>query len=569
MDKIYTTQEIIQKFNISKNLIYFYINTNKVGYLTKNPYTFSEEHLNQIVAYRNIKIQNKLKKNRKDGIFCLYCNHPTKFKSNKSFIRNHLNKAHPEITTKIYYDKYLLKNSENICKDCGKEKSFINISKGYHKSCTDAKCRCNSQDFLQKCQKTKFERYGDKYYVNREKAKKTCLKLYGKEEYRNYEKHKKTLIERYGIDNLSKNKNIVQKAHHTKLKNGEFIKSSNRMKEMRFKQFKKELDEFCLNNNYKFLNKTKDGWSFICNKGHTFEINSKMFYSRRTYNKEICTLCNPILESYRSDSEDKIIDFLKFNLKIQEDIITSDISILKGRELDIYLPYQKLALEYNGIFWHSSKYKKQYYHNNKTKDCKKSNIRLFHIWEDWFINKKDVVFSIISDLLNCSKVINGIDCNIKIINHENIIDSFLKQNSINDDFKNCIHYGLYKNDELFAMLSGGYINGNYNIHNFCTLNCVTIKNGLELLIHHIINTVNPANIIYKHDDSIPIDETILFKLNFKKIKSEIYPFYCLTQYNNYKRLLLEHKTKENSIYFHKIFNTTITEYKWENPLNAN
>jgi hypothetical protein len=35
-------------------------------------------------------------------------------------------------------------------------------------------------------------------------------------------------------------------------------------------------------------------------------------------------------------------------------------------EIDIYLPELKLGFEFNGLYWHSNKFKEKNYHLNKT-----------------------------------------------------------------------------------------------------------------------------------------------------------------------------------------------------------
>lgn len=50
-------------------------------------------------------------------------------------ISYHIRYKHPEYTIKEYYDKFLRKNNEGFCENCGKESIFININKGYSKCC--------------------------------------------------------------------------------------------------------------------------------------------------------------------------------------------------------------------------------------------------------------------------------------------------------------------------------------------------------------------------------------------------------------------------------------------------
>lgn len=64
-------------------------------------------------------------------------------------------------------------------------------------------------------------------------------------------------------------------------------------------------------------------------------------------------------------------------------------TVLKPKELDIYLPEKNLAVEYCGEFWHSSgtkddELKKRNQHIEKYLDCKAQGIRLITLWEsEW------------------------------------------------------------------------------------------------------------------------------------------------------------------------------------------
>jgi hypothetical protein len=61
------------------------------------------------------------------------------------------------------------------------------------------------------------------------------------------------------------------------------------------------------------------------------------------------------------------------------DFVTNTRKIIPPFELDIYIPGTNLAIEFNGLFWHSQKDK--YYHLNKTLRCREFGIQLFHIFE--------------------------------------------------------------------------------------------------------------------------------------------------------------------------------------------
>jgi len=72
---------------------------------------------------------------------------------------SHIGQSHRDLTTKGYYDKYLKKDpNEGICKVCGKPTKFIYLTTGYNKYCS-RKCVVNDMDF-------------DK--INSNKQKQTC-----------------------------------------------------------------------------------------------------------------------------------------------------------------------------------------------------------------------------------------------------------------------------------------------------------------------------------------------------------------------------------------------------------
>jgi hypothetical protein len=53
-------------------------------------------------------------------------------------LSNHLSTAH-DVSQKEYYDKYLKKDGEGLCKNRGKPTKFIKLMKG-HRDCCCAEC---------------------------------------------------------------------------------------------------------------------------------------------------------------------------------------------------------------------------------------------------------------------------------------------------------------------------------------------------------------------------------------------------------------------------------------------
>lgn len=168
----------------------------------------------------------------------------------------------------------------------------------------------------------------------------------------------------------------------------------------------------------------------------------------------IATTTNMEIEhSYHSNSESEIIQFIKNNGFDCE----NNRKILKGKEIDIFIPEKKIGIEYNGNKFHTEWYggKTKYYHLFKTEECKKNGVRLIHIFEDEFINNKEIVFNKISHILNFQNNKNkiyGRKCVIKkIYNYE--ANQFLNKYHIQGEFSSTVYYGAYYNQILIAVMS--------------------------------------------------------------------------------------------------------------------
>jgi hypothetical protein len=71
--------------------------------------------------------------------------------------------------------------------------------------------------------------------------------------------------------------------------------------------------------------------------------------------------------------------------------------VIGPRELDIVVPDLHLAIEFNGVFWHSEAVGKgRRYHADKYIACRRAGYRLLQIWEDDWADRRGVVESMIA-----------------------------------------------------------------------------------------------------------------------------------------------------------------------------
>ena len=64
------------------------------------------------------------------------------------------------------------------------------------------------------------------------------------------------------------------------------------------------------------------------------------------------------------------------------------------------MPKLHIAIEYNGLRWHSEEFNKdKNYHLNKLIKCNEKGIRLIQIFEDEWIEKQEIVLKKIKHIL--------------------------------------------------------------------------------------------------------------------------------------------------------------------------
>lgn len=385
------------------------------------------------------------------------------------------------------------------------------------------------KDVLTTCIKqTKKERYGNENYNNGNKisesklsrtkeeidletvkSKQTRLKIYGNENYNNFEQVKHTINKKYGKDNIFKTEQFI-----------------NSQKEKRIKQ------KLVYNNQGKyFLNDVAD----MINRDYStlvYEIIPKLNISliservSNSNNKYLITENDfTLIKNYISSTENngisygekEIVDFIKSIYN--GEIIENNRSIISPKELDIYIPNKNLAIEFDGIYWHSEEH--LFYHNifekselekmkyvalNKTKLCEEKGIRLIHILDiDWYENK-EIYKSMISSALGIySCKIMARNCEFKKISNKLAYD-FLDINHIQKHAKSTVSYGLFYNKELVQCMTF-QMHSNHN-SNECELNRMATKlntqivGGFSKLLSNAIIDLNVSAITSYVDRSL-------------------------------------------------------------------
>lgn len=380
------------------------------------------------------------------------------------------------------------------------------------------------QEFLDKMYNTKKEKYGNPYYRDEEKLKATCLEKYGvdspsksdeiKEKIRQsnlknlgveypmqnkdvQEKAKKTSVLHYGVEHPLQSEEIKNKIKNTNLKK---YGTEYPMRDKDIKKKIKEIDneklKFAKNNNLYSVNDL----CILFNRTQTailkdFKILNvdiiKFDKDQRFYVKELDL---PIIENFfnRTDScgtsysEKEIVDFIKSIYN--GEVIENSKKIISPKELDIYIPSKNLAIEYNGLYWHDENHIEQRYHLNKTKACNEKEIDLIHIFEDDWIERKEIVKSMIASRLGIyQQKIFARKCKIKEV-EKSQAKIFFDENHLQGYAQGTLYLGLFYDDELvqaIIMNKKGFHDGNAELTRMATKLNTQVLGGFSKLMNHI------------------------------------------------------------------------------------
>ena len=243
--------------------------------------------------------------------------------------------------------------------------------------------------------------------------------------------------------------------------------------------------------------------------------------------------------TYVSKAQNNIKEYIENELGFKCSV--NNKKLLKGVELDIVIDNKNIAIEFNGLFYHSENSgKHSRYHLDKTIMSENKGFKLIHIFEDEWMNKKDIVKARLRNILGVDNTkIYARKCVIKEIDSK-IKSDFLNKNHIQGDDKSSIRLGAYYDDELVGVMtfskfrkSLGYSNNNNDEYELLRFVSNSVIGLVSKFLKHFIKKYQPYKIISYADrrwSPIALD-TVYNKVGFKFIDSTK-PNYWYTK--NYK-----------------------------------
>jgi hypothetical protein len=200
------------------------------------------------------------------------------------------------------------------------------------------------------------------------------------------------------------------------------------------------------------------------------------------------------------------------------DFIENSYDIISPLSLDIYVPEFNLAIEYNGVYWHSDIYRDNNYHLNKTKLCNDKNIELIHIWEDDWKLKSDIVKSMLVNKFGKSNKIYARNCYISEVNDIVMIKNFLNNNHIQGYSNSKYKIGLYYNSELVSLMCFGKKRRDMELVRFCNKQGTTVVGGASKLFGYFLAKYDFREIVSFSDIS-GFNGNLYLKLGFENVSN--------------------------------------------------
>lgn len=211
-------------------------------------------------------------------------------------------------------------------------------------------------------------------------------------------------------------------------------------------------------------------------------------------------LCNLKVSKHRfiSSYETEINEYLT-SIGIEHE---TNRQILIGKEIDILIPSVRIGIEFDGLQWHTEWFgkKDKDYHLNKTLLCNERGYGLIHIFEDEYVNKRDIVISKIKHLIkmdNDLPKIAGRKVSVREILSSEAKD-FLEKYHIQGFHRSTVYIGAFYNNELVAVMSlkkGNVKNKDWELTRFATNYNYTYQGIGGKLFKYFTRTYDPLYVI--------------------------------------------------------------------------
>lgn len=210
----------------------------------------------------------------------------------------------------------------------------------------------------------------------------------------------------------------------------------------------------------------------------------------------------PACSHHQSKGEAAILKFVSAFASV---VVTRDRSIIAPKELDIYVPETKLAIEYCGEYWHGAREAKyeaasRTRHIEKHAACEALGIRLLTIYESEWLNRPRAIKRLIRNALGKSKgSAMARKCELRQVGPSEA-KSFFDRNHIQGGGGTGRHYGLFYGKHLVACMRftegsndrGPDADRQWTLSRYAT--SISVPGGASRLLKAFVDDIHPETI---------------------------------------------------------------------------
>lgn len=401
-----------------------------------------------------------------------------------------------------------------VCKYCGKPLAF---NYGFSTFCSRS-CSNKDEDVKRKNSDSVRISQANNYKLNKETIN---------------EKRRLTNLQKHNVDSptLFSSEQYQKKALET-IKNKYGVSNVFQIEKNRYKSIKSNQERSIIIRHYQgydisYLNMSGETKVLVhngCAEHGDLIMDLIMFNNRvrpdRKNNITLCPICNP--KKNPETSIETVIKNILFSLDVK--YIQHDRTLIKPYELDFYLPDFNIAIECNGIYWHSG------FDNGqrlikKYNICADRGIRLVYFWENDILNKPEIVRGYLMSMLKKNISIYARNCEVVEITADEL-KYFTNANHLQGHINASFKIGLKHNNELLSIMSFGKCrlatgekseDNKYELYRLCSKIGYSVIGGASKMFSYFIKKINPDKVITYCSKDISYGN-VYEKLGFNLVK---------------------------------------------------
>lgn len=174
------------------------------------------------------------------------------------------------------------------------------------------------------------------------------------------------------------------------------------------------------------------------------------------------------------------------------EVVANTKKIIGPQEIDIWIPSHSLAVEVNGLYWHSEEAggKSKSYHADKMRSCEAQGIRLLQFWDSELTDNFDLCVAMVKAITGGNSKVGARQCVLGVVSSAHA-KAFMTSNHL-AGFRPGTHTGLWRDGALLAVATYGssyFRKDCVELIRFASLQGVTVVGGFGKLIKAIPGTL--------------------------------------------------------------------------------